>query len=127
MMAKTALLCLALNGYRETRSEEVAAQIAAMRILQNRAELNHTTVCKEVSKNKQFAWVQKYGVTDPKPKGQIDKAAWIQARQLAKSVLANDVSVRGITPKHTFFNEAWMGKRYKTKTKVKRIGKMLFY
>jgi spore germination cell wall hydrolase CwlJ-like protein len=126
-VVKTALLCLALNSYRETRGEEVAAQIAAMKILQNRAELNHTTVCQEVAKHKQFAWVRKYGITDPKPHGQIDKAAWIQAKQLAKSVLVNDVIVKGITPKHTFFNEARMGKRYKTKTKVKRIGKMLFY
>lgn len=127
MIVKTALLCLALNSYRETRGEEVAAQIAAMKILQNRSELNQTTVCNELKKNKQFAWVRKYGITDPKPQGQIDKAAWIQAQQLAKSVLSNDVLVRGITPKHTYFNESWMGKRYKTKTSVKRIGGLLFY
>lgn len=127
MIAKTALFCLALNSYRETRSEEVAAQIAAMRVLQNRATLNHSSVCAELAKNKQFAWVKKYGITYPNPQGELDKAAWKQAQQLAKSVLSNDVLVRGITPSHTYFNEVRLGKRYRTKNKIKRIGKMLFY
>ena len=127
MIAKTALLCLSLNSYRETRGEEVAAQIAAMRVLMNRAELNHTTICKELAKPNQFSWVKKYKITYPNPHGQIDKAAWIQATQLASSVLSGDVIVKGISPKHVYFNTRNMGKRYKTKTKIKSIGKMLFY
>ena len=125
MIAKTALLCLALNSYRETRGEEVAAQVAAMKILQNRAELNQTTVCNELKKNKQFAWVRKYGVKHPNPQGELDKAAWHQAKQLAKSV--GEIHINGISKRHIYFNSLELGKRYKTKTAVKRIGKMLFY
>lgn len=124
-MIATALLCLALNSYRETRGEEVAAQIAAMKVLSNRATLNHAPICKELAKHKQFAWVRKYGVTHPNPRGELDKAAWHQAKQLAKSV--GEIQVKGITPKHIYFNTIKLGKRYRTKTAVKRIGGMLFY
>lgn len=124
-LAANALLCLALNSYRESRGEEVAAQIAAMKVLSNRAELNHTSVCKEVAKNKQFAWVRKYGIRHPNPRGEYDKAAWHQAKQLAKSV--GDIHVSGISKKHIYFNTLSLGKRYRTKTAVKRIGGLLFY
>jgi spore germination cell wall hydrolase CwlJ-like protein len=124
-LIKTALFCLALNSYRETRGEEVAAQIAAMKVLENRATLNHTPICKEVVKHKQFAWVRKYGVTHPNPKGELDKAAWHQAKQLAKSV--GEININGISKKHIYFNTLALGKRYHTKTTVKRIGGLLFY
>jgi spore germination cell wall hydrolase CwlJ-like protein len=124
-MMTTALVCLALTSFREARGEEVAAQIAAMKVLSNRATLNHTHVCKEVVKHKQFSWVRRYGVKNPNPKGELDKAAWHQAKQLAKSV--GEIQVSGISKKHIYFNTVSLGKRYKTKTSVKRIGKMLFY
>lgn len=124
-MIKTAVLCLALNSYRETRGEEVAAQIAAMKVLENRATLNHTPICSEVAKHKQFAWVRKYGITHPHPQGEFDKAAWHQAKQLAKSVA--DIHINGISKRHIYFNTLALGKRYHTKTAAKRIGGLLFY
>ena len=125
MIFKTALLCYAIATYRETRDQEVAAQIAALKILENRATLNKTPVCKELAKRKQFTFVAKYGITHPKPQGELDKAAWKQSLQLAKSV--KDLSVKGITKKHIYFNTLKLGKRYKTDTKVIRIGSLLFY
>ena len=125
MMLKTALLCYAITAYRETRSEEVAAQIASMKVLENRATLNQTPVCKELAKHRQFAWVRKYGITHPNPKVEADKAAWVQSLQLARSVKV--LSVKGITKKHVYFNTVALGKRYKTETKVVRIGNLLFY
>jgi spore germination cell wall hydrolase CwlJ-like protein len=124
-MVKAALFCLALNAYRETRGEDVAAQIAAMRILQNRATLNHTSICRELAKDRQFSWVRRYGIKHPAPVGEPDKAAWSQAKQMAKNI--NILNVRGITPKHVFFNTRPMGKRYKTKTKPVVIGHLIFY
>jgi spore germination cell wall hydrolase CwlJ-like protein len=125
MIIKSTLFCLALNGYRETRGESIAAQIAAMKILQNRATLNRTHVCEEVAKHKQFAWVRKYGVKNPNPRGELDKAAWKQAQQLAKSV--DEINVAGISKKHIYFNTLALGRRYQTKTKSKKIGGLLFY
>lgn len=125
MIKATALLCLALNSYRETRGEEVAAQIAAMKVLSNRATLNHAPVCKELAKHHQFSWVRKYGIIHPHPRGELDKSAWNQAKQLAKSV--GEIQVRGIGKKHIYFNTIALGKRYHTKTHAKRIGGLLFY
>jgi tRNA G18 (ribose-2'-O)-methylase SpoU len=96
-----------------------------MKILQNRATLNRTHVCEEVAKHKQFAWVRKYGVKNPNPKGELDKAAWKQAKQLAKSV--SEINVKGISKKHIYFNTLALGRRYQTKTKSKKIGGLLFY
>jgi spore germination cell wall hydrolase CwlJ-like protein len=125
LIASAALFCLALNSYRETRSEEVAAQIAAMKVLNNRATLNHAPVCKELAKHHQFAWVRKYGIKHPNPRGELDKAAWHQAKQLAKSV--GEIQVSGISKKHIYFNTLALGRRYSTKTHAKRIGGLLFY
>jgi hypothetical protein len=125
MILKTALFCYALTAYREARGQEVAAQIAAMQILQNRATLNRTPVCKELAKHRQFAWVRKYGITQPNPRGELDKVAWQQSLQLAKSVQI--LNVKGITKKHTYFNTVALGKRYRTDTKLVKIGDLLFY
>ena len=124
-MIKTAVLCYALTAYREARGEEVAAQIAAMKVLSNRATLNHAPICEELAKHKQFAWVRKYGITHPNPRDEIDKVAWHQAKQLAKSV--SEINVSGISKKHIYFNTLALGKRYKTKTHAKKIGGLLFY
>jgi hypothetical protein len=125
MMLNTALLCFALTSYRETRGEEVAAQIAALKILENRATLNQTPVCKELAKYHQFAWVRKYGIKHPNPQGELDKAAWRQSLQLAKSV--KELSIKGISRRHIYFNTLALGKRYKTNTKAVKIGGLLFY
>lgn len=125
MITATALLCFALTSYRETRGEEVAAQIAALKTLQNRSTINGTSVCKEVSKHRQFAWVRKYGIRHPNPQGQFDRAAWHQAKQLAASM--DIVSVAGISKQHIYFNTLALGKRYHTKTTAKKIGGLIFY
>ncbi len=124
-MIKTAAFCLALVIYREARSEDLAAQIATAKILQNRATLNKTSVCGELAKASQFSWVKSYRIVRPKWDGTIDWAAWEQASATARCL--NKIEVKGITPKHIYFNNASMGKRFKTKNKPVVIGKLLFY
>jgi len=111
--------------YYEARSEPIVAQISTAKILQHRATINKTEVCKELARRKQFTWTQKYRISPPAPVGAKDKAAWQQSLRLSKKI--KSLNVRGITTKHVFFNEISMGKRYKTKTKAKRIGRLLFY
>ena len=125
MIVATSLLCFALTAYRETRGEEVAAQIAALKTLQNRSIIRKTSVCSEVARHRQFAWVRKYGIKHPRPRGELDKAAWYQSKQLASSI--DIVNVAGISKSHIYFNTLALGKRYKTKTTAKRIGGLLFY
>jgi spore germination cell wall hydrolase CwlJ-like protein len=124
-MIKTTLFCLSLVMYREARSEGLDAQIATAKILQNRATIRKTSVCGELAKAAQFSWVKSYRIVKPKWDGSVDWIAWEQAAKTARCL--NNLSVKGITPKHIYFNTLAMGKRYKTKTKTVRIGQLLFY
>jgi hypothetical protein len=125
MSAISAGLCFALVSYREARSEPIAAQIATMQILQNRAKLNSEKPCKELARHRQFAWTSKYKITPPKPIGQKDLNAWQLSQSLSQSL--NKVSVKGIKPNYVYFNTLKLGKRYKTKTTPIRLGGLLFY
>jgi hypothetical protein len=125
MSATTSALCFALVSYREARSEPIAAQIATMQILQNRATLNRENPCKELARHRQFAWTSKYKITQPKTIGEKDKIAWLLSMQLSQSL--NKVSVKGIKPKYVYFNTLKLGKRYKTKTTPIKLGGLLFY
>ena len=120
-----ATLCFALVSYREARSEPIAAQIATMQILKNRATLNHAKPCKELAKHRQFAWTSKYRIEPPKAIGEKDQNAWLLSKSLSNSL--DKVSVKGITPKFVYFNTLKLGKRYKTKTKPIKLGGLLFY
>ena len=124
-MIKAALFCYALTGFREARGEGLAAQFAVMKVLENRARLNQKPPCVELAKHRQFAFVRKYGVTHPKPIGELDINAWFQSRRIAHAL--KHVMVKGITPHHTYFNHIKLGKRYKTKTQPVQIGQLLFY
>ena len=125
MNATTAVLCFALVSYREARSEPIAAQIATMQILQNRAKLNREKPCKELARHRQFAWTSKYKIAPPKTIGEQDKIAWLLSMQLSQSL--NKVIVKGIKPNYVYFNTLKLGKRYKTKTTPIKLGGLLFY
>jgi hypothetical protein len=125
MSATTAALCFALVSYREARSEPIAAQIATMQVLRNRATLNREKPCKELARHRQFAWTSKYKITHPKTIGEKDKNAWLLSMQLSQSL--NKVSVKGIKSNYVYFNTLKLGKRYKTKTTPIKLGELLFY
>jgi spore germination cell wall hydrolase CwlJ-like protein len=124
VMLKSAVLCLALASYHEARSEPIAAQIAVQKILQHRAISHATSVCKALAMNDQFSFYKRYHVV-PKPVNLIEKCAWSQAKNIALSLIK--LQVKGITKDHLYFNETRLGKRYETKTKPVKIGKLLFY
>ena len=123
MVAATALLCYALVIHREARGEPLPAQIAAAKTLHNRAVKSHQPVCTELTKKRQFSFVRKYGIA--KPNGKRDVSAWQRSRKLARTF--QKMKVKGITPKHLYFNTLALGKRYKTKTKPVIIGQLIFY
>jgi spore germination cell wall hydrolase CwlJ-like protein len=120
-----AATCLALVMYREARGESIATQIATARILQNRAAKRKTSECKELKRKKQFSWTSKYRVEPPHPVGAKDRAAWRLSQRLSKSL--ENLKVIGVKPSMVYFNTVSMGKRFKTKNKPHRIGKMIFY
>jgi spore germination cell wall hydrolase CwlJ-like protein len=124
-MIVAAATCLALVMYREARGESIATQIATARILQNRAAKRKTSECKELKRKNQFSWTSKYKVEPPHPVGSKDRAAWRLSQRLSKSL--ENLKVIGVKPSMVYFNTVSMGKRFKTKNKPRRIGKMIFY
>lgn len=57
-MIETALLCMALNIYHESRGEPVKGQIAVAQVTLNRVNHKHypNSVCEVVTQRKQFSW-----------------------------------------------------------------------
>ena len=127
MIAASSLLCLALVGFRETRGEPESSQRAAMLVTENRRHemerrVEHpVSVCKVVSKRRQYAWVSKYGLAIPK----TEQKEWLQSVAIAKSVLAGEV--KDLTKGAMFFNTRKLGKRFKTRIKPIVIAAMMYY
>ena len=104
----------------ESRGESQEAQQAVAAITSNRVtnEEHSNTICKVVYKKKQFSW------TSSKTKIN-DKVAFYNALRIAKNYHNSNTFKRLHNRK--FFNEARMGKRFKTKYKPITIGKLIFY
>jgi spore germination cell wall hydrolase CwlJ-like protein len=117
-MLKSMLICLALTGYHEARGEPLAAQVGVQKVLYNRAVSRHTTVCDELNRDKQFTFM-------PVPSKVLDKCSWVNQMRIARSVML--LGVRGIDKKYLYFNERYLGVRYKTGNKPVKIGKLIFY
>lgn len=95
-MIETALMCLALNVYMESRSEPLSGQHAVAQVTMNRADRNPENICKVVTKHKQFSWTTD-SLRKVKGKGRYalkkkaepkDKKAWAIAVSIARVTLS---------------------------------------
>lgn len=80
-MIATAIMCLALNVYHESRGEPLHGQQAVALVTMNRAGGDPKRVCKEVYRKGQFSWT-KQGRPAP-----AEQKAWRRARQIAADVV----------------------------------------
>ena len=131
-MIASALICLALNVYSESRGEPTAGQYAVAMVTLNRANFKNENVCEEVFRPKQFSWTN----SDVKrtrggwalgprhiPK---DKKAWAAAKNVA--ALAMEGRIDDFTDGSTYFHEisakpAWRKKMQR----VVQVGHHVFY
>ena len=98
MILETALICLSLNIYHESRGEPIVVQQAVAQVTMNRAQQDPQNVCKEVFRPYQFSWANKLSKetrTDPykvvakrvkKPEGK----EWQRSLQIARQALNGD-------------------------------------
>lgn len=93
MVLSAAVLCLAMNVYREARGEEVTGQQAVALVTMNRAQWRPKLVCKEVHRPGQFSWTAE---PQGRPK---ERGAWLQAQKVAVEVIGGRVRdfTRGAT------------------------------
>ena len=109
MLISSAVICLALNIYSESRSESVIGQYAVAQVTLNRAREKNEKVCDVVSKPYQFSWAVNtfykkggsYLLTEEgRPK---DKLAWAVAKAIAEVALKDNIIdfSKGATFYHT--------------------------
>jgi|GEM_PF-2439796 len=122
------VLCLTAALYKEARSETPAAQLAVAHVVMARKTTDKTSVCRVIAKRNQFSWVKNGHVLPmPKASANADKKALKQALDISARVLFGQLRSNKLKGNYQFFNTVKMGKRYKTKTKAVKIGKLLFY
>ena len=132
MLLTTAVLCLSLNIYHESRGESLTGQHAVAHVTMNRAKRDPKNVCQVVTKRRQFSWTTVYlekrnGMTVLRKSGEPkDKKAWAMAKTVAKIALA------GWTPDFTngalFYHTKAVAPRWSKEFKlVTVIGQHKFY
>lgn len=131
-MLETALLCLALNVYFESRGEPIPGQYAVALVTMNRAGWNEKRVCPEVFKPMQFSWTQKLAYPVGKnyklTKAGIPKeaSAWDTAVTIAETVMAGRMF--DITEGATHYHADYVSPRWANNLQVSfRVGKHIFY
>ena len=93
MILESAIMCLALNVYWESRGEPTSGQHAVAQVTLNRADWNNEKVCEVVLKRKQFSWtnglVAKRGGHSYLKKAGLptDLMAWLKSYEVAKANL----------------------------------------
>ena len=118
-MITSALLCLTLNIYHESRGESEEVQEAVAAVTMNRVREYRLHICKVVTSPSAFSWTRK-------PNKPIkEKIAFEKAKIIARSYLSGK-SNRKVGGR-LYFNEKRLGKRFKTKYKPIVLGKLVMY
>lgn len=133
MLLPTALLCLALNVFHESRGEPIMGQYAVAKVTLNRAQGNEDRVCDEVFKPRQFSWANDVGAVKTKQGWRIsasyyprESEAWDKAVKIATMTLNGRTYsfLNNATHFHTVqVKPAWA----KKDTRVARIGRHIFH
>lgn len=131
MILESAILCLALNIYHESRSEMIPGQYAVAHVTLNRAG-SQEKVCETVVAKHQFSWTTKLLTKrgkryvlkeDGLPR---DERAWRLAKHIAAYTLKNKPS--DITRGATFYHTTAVDPHWRTSmVKVAKIGRHIFY
>lgn len=114
-MISSALMCLALVISHEARGEPEKGMYAVGHVVLNRVDSSSypDNICDVVYQRAQFSHIRKA------------KKPTKKAFQVAKDILTmcrkNNLGGR------IYFNRSYLGKKYKTRYKVLKIGKHLFY
>lgn len=128
MILTSALLCMALNLYHESRGENVAGEYAVALVTMNRAHGDTKQVCPTVLKRKQFSWTNalvknKTLVAAGKPRDQI---AWRRAVIIAKIALSG--KLYDFTNGSTFYHAKSVRPAWRKSMMLTRvIGQHVFY
>lgn len=135
MVIMTALMCLALNVYHESRGEPLLGQYAVAQVTMNRAGHDMNNVCDVVTERKQFSWTNEaFGMAQRIGKRFVltskgapkDMRAWLTACRIAAVTLKGWVP--DITHGAKFYHIRTVRPYWDRRmTLVARYGNHLFY
>lgn len=118
-MFESALLCLALNVFFESRGEPFEGQLSVAQVTMNRAGADPAKLCKVVKAPKQFSWTSR---KRKQPSGD----AWDQAKHVAGLAIHNDLP--DLTNGATHFHTKQVRPKWRTMlAKTLTIGSHIFY
>ncbi len=131
MILESALLCLALNVYHESRGEPISGQFGVANVTMNRAK-TPDNVCNTVLQKRQFSWTNRTMV-DRGSKAALklagypkDARAWGLAWRIAEYTLANPQ--RDFTQGATHFHATYVSPQWRhSAVRIKQIGTHIFY
>ena len=116
-MIESALICLALNIYHESRGEPVRGQLAVALVTLNRAKWMQHRVCTEVYRAKQFSWTNsQLTIQDP--------IAYKRALAIARAAYQIPDFTQGATHFHRQDIKPYWSTSYQP---VEQIGNHIFY
>ena len=110
------LSCLALIIYMEASTETSFTQSLVADVAIARATSEQLSICQSMKRPKSYSWLWDGKAT------KVDKAKLKELEKVAKQEL-----YRSKVRKRLYFNNCWMGKRFKTENKLLRSGKLCFY
>lgn len=126
----SAILCLALAVFYESRGEPLRGQQAVAEVIVNRSESNQypKDVCSVIKQQGQFSWYNS-NISLSKPPSATYRSAqasasWEQAKSIAHKAVTDPTNH---TKGALFFNASRLGVRFRTDTKPCRIGNHIFY
>lgn len=129
-MIGSALLCLSLNVYHESRGEPEMGQIAVAQVTLNRAADNPKNVCEVVFQPGQFSWTvgakNKNGAIRPGVIPKTGDDSWERAKKIAQDVLAK--KHKDVTKGASHYHERHVKPKWTKKmVQVAQIGHHIFY
>jgi spore germination cell wall hydrolase CwlJ-like protein len=131
MLVSTALACLALNVYHESRNQTIPGQYAVALVTVNRAELDNDKVCTEVFKPHQFSWTNavvrtKQGWVIPAGLMPREEHAWWVANRVA--LMTINGRMYDFTGGSKFYHATWVRPAWRlAMVATKKIGDHRFY
>ncbi len=120
-----AAYCLAAVMFFEALNQPQEAMIGVAQVALELATDQKQPVCKAV-KPGTFTWQTPKG-KKPKPTAPLDKEVYEKQVKLAKKMVYKKLRSKHLKGKYHYFNNASMGRRFKTKERLVRIGGLVFY
>ncbi|UBM12713.1 cell wall hydrolase [Cupriavidus metallidurans] len=134
-MLEQAILCLAINIFKEARGEPILGQYAVAQVTMNRAAGDPQQVCREIGKPHQFSWTR--GTGFGKGEGaqrkiarqaeEQDAFAWVTAQKVARMVVTGKMTydfTKGADHYHAVYVKPEWAKSFQ---QTFRVGQHIFY